>query len=232
MALLYLGEDPWLSEYESCEKLQRDIMELMTERQQFSRSSDNYSQLSANIRLRLKQFNNEVDQLKNKLDISTVSGAITPAESERRTRQIEVLATKAVQMQKIFEQQVSAKALEERRQLMGSSGLGLTHSVPLFNPSVDDMRVEQRAMLREQEEGLQNLSKIISRQKEISSVISTEVDFHNEILNDITTQVDNTDARVRAETQHVSVIDRKDNTCGYWIIIILLFIGIIVAATV
>lgn len=38
-------------------------MEQLTQRQKFSRTSNKYSELSANIRLRLKQYNNEVGQL-------------------------------------------------------------------------------------------------------------------------------------------------------------------------
>lgn len=53
-----------------------------------------------------------------------------------------------------------------------------------------------------------------------------------EILDDLGTQMDRTDHRVRTETQHISVVDTKDKTCIYWVIIILLFISIIVVASI
>ncbi|KAJ8931139.1 hypothetical protein NQ314_015993 [Rhamnusium bicolor] len=68
-----------LLEYESCEKLYRDIMEQLTFRQKHPRTSDKYSQLSASIRLRLKQFNNEVGQLNKKLGVTTTSGNMYPS---------------------------------------------------------------------------------------------------------------------------------------------------------
>ncbi|XP_030746533.1 syntaxin-8 [Sitophilus oryzae] len=231
MALLFLGEDTWLLEHESCEKLQREIMEQLTERQQYPRNSDKYGQISATIRFRLKQFNSEVQQLKSKLDTSVSS--ITPAESERRSRQIEVLQTKSVHMKKIFDDQVSMKAMQERRNLLSDtdSEWASASAGTSENLSVDELKARQQRMLGEQDTGLENLSKIISRQKDIAAAISNEVDFHNEIIEDIGTQIDRTDTRVRTETSHVGLIDRKDNTCGYWIVIIILFISIIVVVS-
>lgn len=68
-----------LIEHESCEKLYRDIMEQLTYRQKFSRTSFKYSELSANIRLKLKQFNNEVGQLNEKLEIIAKTGNMYPS---------------------------------------------------------------------------------------------------------------------------------------------------------
>lgn len=45
----------------------------LTERDKYPRTSSRYAQISANIRLRLKQFNNEVEQLKQKLDVSSTN---------------------------------------------------------------------------------------------------------------------------------------------------------------
>ncbi|KYB28828.1 syntaxin-8 [Tribolium castaneum] len=236
MALLNLGEDPWLVEYESCEKLYRDIMEQLMQRQKLPRTSDKYSHLSATIRLRLKQYNNEVGQLKQKLDITTRRDSITAAESERRTRQLEILHSNAIKMQNLFENQASSKAQEDRRRLMGEAGAsawGDSHSSDeLSNYSVEQLKADQKRMLGEQEQGLDNLAQIISRQKNIAHTISNEVDLHNEILDDLGTQIDRTDTRVRTETQHISVVETKDKTCVYWVVIILLFISIIVVAAI
>lgn len=50
----------------------------LTERQKFPRTHSLYAQISADIRLRLKQFNNEVEQLRQKLDASADSSAMYP----------------------------------------------------------------------------------------------------------------------------------------------------------
>nr|XP_023019903.1 syntaxin-8 [Leptinotarsa decemlineata] len=227
MSLLFLEEDPWLLEYESCEKLHRDVMEQLSLRQKHPRTSEKYNQLSANIRLRLKQFNNEVGQLNQKLESTSKLGSITPAECERRTRQVEVLQSKGLQMQKIFDEQVVNKLNEDRRSLVGESSM---ERVPLPSTSVDDLRTNQKKMLGEQDRSLEGLSRIISRQKDIANTISDEVDFQNDILDDLGTQLSRTDDRLNTETRHIEVVDRKDKTCIYWVIIILLFISIVVVA--
>ncbi|VEN45846.1 unnamed protein product [Callosobruchus maculatus] len=140
-------------------------------------------------------------------------------------------------MQKIFDDQVVSKMLEEKRQLIGSSPWGDdsyrdVEAASIANASISDMRSNQKNMLKEQEQGLENLSQIISRQKDIAHTISNEVDYHNELLDDLGTQIDRTDTRVRTETQHVGVISQKDNTCTYWIVIIILFIGIVTVAVI
>ncbi|KAL1517970.1 hypothetical protein ABEB36_001664 [Hypothenemus hampei] len=227
MALLVLEEDPWLLEYESCEKLQRNIMGQLTERQRFPRTSSRYAQLSADIRLKLKQYNNEMKQLKEKLEIC--SRTITEAETERRNRQVEVLMTKAIQMQKMFDEQLLTKRMEERRDLFGpnTGDWDDLNSGP-SNMSVQQIQARQKEMINAQEQGLESLAKIISRQKQIANTITSEVEQQNDIIDDIGIQIDNTDQRVRTETDHIGIVDKKDSTCGYWIVIIILFISIIV----
>jgi hypothetical protein len=76
----------------------------------------------------------------------------TAAESERRTRQLEVLHSKAIQMQKMFEDQMSTKAQEDRNKLMGEAGMsswGPSNETrtDVSNYSVDQLRSDQRKML-------------------------------------------------------------------------------------
>ncbi|KAI4469861.1 syntaxin [Holotrichia oblita] len=234
MALLNLGDDPWLLEHESCEKLQRDIMEQLSQRQS-TKLSDKFASLSANIRVRLKQFYNEVTELKRKLNEADNSRSITYDEKERRTRQVELLMSKYIQMQKSFEEN-SRNYNRDRTQLMGTSVWGtqdeeLIDSGP-SQESVSDIRRDQQRMLDNQERGLENLSNIIARQKNIAEAIHSEVDLHNDIIDDLGDHIDRTDVRIANETRNVTVIDRKDNTCVYWVVIVLLLISIIIVAAI
>ncbi|VEN45847.1 unnamed protein product, partial [Callosobruchus maculatus] len=58
-------------------------MEQLTQRQKYPRTSENYSQISANVRLRLKQYNNEVGQLEKKLN-DTPAGNMYPFFSNKK----------------------------------------------------------------------------------------------------------------------------------------------------
>ncbi|XP_072397038.1 syntaxin-8 [Diabrotica undecimpunctata] len=227
----FLDVDPWLYEYECCEKLYRDIMEQLTQRQKHPRTSNKYSEVSAVVRLRLKQYNEEVSQLHQKLESKSGTGSITPAEFERRTRQIETLHSKGIQMKKIFDEQVVTKSQEDRKDLIGFGTANLDIG-PSTSYSVNDLKEAQKRMIGEQNEGLENLSKIISRQKDIATTINNEVDYHNDLLDDLGNQMDQTDTILGTATRHIEVVDRKDKTCVYWVIIILLFISIVTVAAI
>ena len=49
-----------------------------------------------------------------------------------------------------------------------------------------------------------------------------------EIIDDLAEHMDRTDNRLIEETSRVRVISQKDNVCGYWVVIILLFISIVI----
>ncbi|XP_046742315.1 syntaxin-8 [Diprion similis] len=245
MALIQIEDgDPWLTEYESCDKLFREIMEQLTLRNRESRTSQNYASLSANIRLRMKQYSGEVEQLKNKVDEDSKMRSITREEAERRCRQIEQLQSKDVQLQQLYNGRSSSLASDRARLMqpnssafadMGTTSWGLEEDddQPIdIEVTVDDLKVQKLRLLQEQDEGLEALSKVISRQKDIANTINNEVDHQNEIIDDLADHMERTDQRLISGTRQVGLIDRKDRTCGYWVVIILLFISIIAVAVV
>ncbi|XP_014607820.1 PREDICTED: syntaxin-8 [Polistes canadensis] len=243
MALVYIEDnDPWLAEYEACEKLFRDIMEQLTARERESETSQAYASLSANIRLRMKQYNREIYQLKTKVEEASKSRTITIEEAERRTRQIEQLQSKDIQLQKFYESRTKS-LLSNRKSLLKSgtsafADMGTTSwaiddddDKPIdVNMSTQDLQNYQEQVLQEQDKGLEELCKVIARQKEIGQTISNEVVHQNEIIDDLADHMDMTDQTLINRTRQVESISYKDRTCGYWIIIILLFISIVVVA--
>lgn len=242
MALVYIEDnDPWLTEYEACEKLFREIMEQLTTRERESETSQAYASLSANIRLRMKQYNREIYQLKTKVEEASKSKTITIEEAERRTRQIEQLQSKDIQLQKFYESRTKS-LLSNRKSLLKSgtsafADMGTTSwaidddDKPIdVNMSTQDLQNYQEQVLQEQDKGLEELCKVIARQKEIGQTISNEVVHQNEIIDDLADHMDITDQTLINRTRQVENISYKDRTCGYWIIIILLFISIVVVA--
>ncbi|KAI4497022.1 hypothetical protein M0802_007768 [Mischocyttarus mexicanus] len=249
MALVYIEDnDPWLAEYEACEKLFREIMEQLTIRERESETSQAYASLSANIRLRMKQYNREIYQLKTKVEEASKSRTIyqnvyrTIEEAERRTRQIEQLQSKDIQLQKFYESRTKS-LLSNRKSLLKSgtsafADMGTTSwaiddddDKPIdVNMTTQDLQNYQEQVLQEQDKGLEELCKVIARQKEIGQSISSEVCHQNEIIDDLADHMDMTDQSLISRTRQVESINYKDRTCGYWIVIILLFICIVVVA--
>ncbi|XP_012281154.1 syntaxin-8 [Orussus abietinus] len=243
MALIRIDDnDPWLLEYDACEKLFRDIMEELTMRNREVRTSQAFAALSANIRFRMKQYNAEVRQLRKKVEEASKFRTITVEEAERRSRQIEQLESKEVQLQRLYESRSTDLAVA-RADLMRSStsafadrgttswGIDNDDDQPIdVHVSIDDLKKRQQQMLQEQEDGLAELSKVISRQKNIAQAINSEVDHQNEIIEDLADHMEKTDERLIDGTRHIRRTNWSDSVCIYWVIIILLFISIIATA--
>lgn len=158
-----------LLEYESCDKLQSDIMEQLALRQREHKHSDNFTRISATIRIRLKQFTTELTQLKQKLKNSSsemypitfsyycmvlfFNNFSTSEEWERRSRQVELLESKRIKMQKEFED-VTWSRREERTQLFGHPSVSdwKTNDDQLLTVdpasyTVNDLKSQQKKML-------------------------------------------------------------------------------------
>lgn len=173
-----------------------------------------------------------------------------------------MLQSKLVHLQTQF---TNAPSQESREQLFRSSPYVASGSklwdddgdddVPIQaignNASVHDLRRQQTKILEDQNEGLEQLSKVIARQKNLALRIGDEVEVQNgiildywkingffflnsnilsfaDILDDIAVSMENTDSRVHSETRHIGVITDGGSTKGYWITIILLFIAILI----
>ncbi|XP_046390575.1 syntaxin-8 [Ischnura elegans] len=241
MALISVGEDSWAIEHEGCEKLYREIMEQFTLRSQEQKMSVEYARISSSIRYRMKQFSSEVFQLKEKIMQASLSKSITQQEAERRSRMVEVLRSKERQMKELFSER-NLPATSSGRGARSFADMGVSGwrdddeeenavggaELPSGNYSINDVRQQQQTVVKQQDEGLEVLSKVISRQKELAKVIGNEVDIQNDIIDDLTENMENTDTRIRRETKQIGTIVRKDKTWVYWMIIILLFIAIVV----
>lgn len=234
MALINIDGDPWLSDLDACERLSNEIQSQLVARNRLGQLSREYSSISGQVRVRLKQLGTELDQLTKKLRY--ISSSLTSAEAERRQRQVEALQSKQVQLQKQFS---AVEASAERASLFASGSDRLfdddDDDAALIRPessyTVTDLRAQQTRILEDQNEGLEALSKVISRQKVLASQIGTEVDLHNEILDDIADTMETTDSRLNRETRQIGAVTEQDSsTRGYWVVIGVLALAIVLVS--
>jgi syntaxin 8 len=187
-----------------------------------------YNKISARLRIQLKQFENEMNQLNRKLKQHR---ELTEDERERRSRQLEVLSSKKVQLEARFQ---NTPGNSTRSQLFQAAD----KNHKLFDDDEDDqmlnaapietLRNEQTQILKQQDQGLENLSQVIARQKKLAMRIGTEIEDQNGIIDNIAVQMDHTSDRVNNETRHVERVTEKDSTMSYWLVIIGLFIAIVI----
>ncbi|XP_053664751.1 syntaxin-8 [Anopheles marshallii] len=236
MALINIDGDPWLTELDACENLSNDIQSQLAARNRENQLSREYGVLSGTVRVRLKQLGSELDQLTRKLGL--ISNTLTSGEAERRQRKIEALQSKLIQLQRQFtyvEPSVARSALFETGSSNRSRGAFADDDdddEPALIPSqsnytVADLRSQQTRILEDQNEGLEALSQVIARQKELATRIGGEVDRHNDILDDLAQTMETTDGRINRETHQIGTITTQDSTWGYWIVIGLLFVAIV-----
>lgn len=247
MALIDIDKDPWITEYESCERLHRDIVDLLNNRSVELKTSDTYAHLSNSVRIRLKQYDTEVQQLRIKLRELALSRTVTLDEAERRERLLENLKTNIIQLQRRFNDRDSittsnrSKLLNERSTNKSSSDYNvLKHSENTSNLSGDfvtiipegyvaeQLKSQRQQVLKDQDDGLEQLAQSISRQKNIALKIEREVDDHNDIIDDICNKMDRTSGGLQQETANIVLITKKSSTWSYWLIIIVLLIAIII----
>ncbi|XP_060219431.1 syntaxin-8 isoform X3 [Meriones unguiculatus] len=94
----------------------------------------------------------------------------------------------------------------------------------------DEIRQQQQKIIQEQDAGLDALSSIISRQKQMGQEIGNELDEQNEIIDDLANLVENTDEKLRTEARRVTLLDKKSTSCGMIMVILLLLVAIVVVA--
>ena len=180
------------------------------------------------MKIQIRQFENEYKQLERKLQVLGRQGKVTSDELERRTRQLEQIASKKVQIDSRFR---NASASSSRNQLLQTATRNdIPDDDPILDPEVpvEVFRQEQQQIIRQQDDSLESLSKVISRQKNIALRIGNEVDTQNDIIDNIADQMDTMHSRVSSTTRNVENVADKDSTYGYWMIIIILLVAIII----
>ncbi|VVC40890.1 Target SNARE coiled-coil homology domain,SNARE [Cinara cedri] len=242
MALVYIDKEAWKFEYESCEKLYIEIEELL-DRQMLEQRSGKYRSYCSQIHHRLKQFQNEVQQLSNSLKKLSTSNSVTYSELERRNLMVQLLQSKFVTVNQRYQSGNNTNK-DYQELLRPSTSYVKPKKVetqisgwldsdddddnyndvkqPLINTNI---KQQQQYLVKEQDDGLNELASIVSRQKNIAITISSEVDLQNEIVDDLLVKMDKTTVGIEHETKEVVQILKKDSTRGLWIIIILLLIA-------
>lgn len=225
-----MSGDNWLIEHERCSQLGQEIMEKINERNKHNRTSSQYTKFSAQARSSMKQFSSNVQQLRNNLIRATASYHITQREVERRQVMIDNLTTKEKQIEEAFKNEGG----DVRYRLMaGGSDRNDPWGVAeepedLKGVGNIEIRVQQQQIIQAQDQGLEALSQVVARQKNMALDIGNEVESQNELIDDITDHTDRTGQKLIRETRHIRIIDRKSATCCYWVIIIVLFLAILV----
>lgn len=230
------GPDPWLSQYDAACQLAQEVAERIQERSRHRRNGESSAKLNVIIRSSLQNLKEKIDQLKDSLLRAVSTHQITQLEGDRRQNLVDDLLTRQKQLQSSYKNEGTEPDVIRSSLMAGGVKRGVTNpwlleeSEETRGLGFDDIRQQQRRIIEEQDAGLDALSSIISRQKQMGQEIGNELDEQNEIIDDLTNLVENTDSKLRTQTRHVKMVDRKSTSCGMLVVIVLLLIAIAVVA--
>uniref|UniRef100_A0A8C4JK84 Syntaxin-8 n=1 Tax=Dromaius novaehollandiae TaxID=8790 RepID=A0A8C4JK84_DRONO len=225
-----------LSLYDSTCQIAQEIAEKIQERNRYQRNGESTAKLNVIIRSSLQNLKEKIDHLKDLLLRAISTYQITQLEGDRRQNLVDDLLTRQRQLQASYKNEGTEPDVIRSSLMTGGVKRGvinpwlLEESEETRGLGFDDIRQQQRRIIQEQDAGLDALSSVISRQKQMGQEIGNELDEQNEIIDDLTNLVENTDDKLRNQTRHVKMVDQKSTSCGMLVVIVLLLIAIAVVA--
>ena len=232
----------WESGFNSLAQEYRQLMAKVSQRSQTQRSSHAFADLTRSIRSDITAWARNLQTLEQHSEVG-----LTQGEKERRRNLVQGLKVKESALRDLMNQ-VSPTSKAQRNQLLegsvpgldgagpgGWSGTGATGGADELDgyggaegQTAAQLKLAQDEILEVQNEGLDALHEVIVRQKRMARAIGGEVEVQNEILDDIGDAMDQTNERLLATTQSIRSVDRRDKTCKYWTVILLLLIPIVI----
>ncbi|CAL4160323.1 unnamed protein product, partial [Meganyctiphanes norvegica] len=225
MSLLQLdGEDTWLTSQNHTSRLVQELTIVISTRRQLLPGDPQHALTTNKLRAQIPQAEHEIKNLLSGLD-GVPGGSLTPWERERRVRVCEGLQSSLQKVMADFKGDSSR--VTGRVADLGTTGWGNEdESETTTYLSTDQLLQRNRTSEREQDAGLEALSRVVSQQKRIASAIGNEVDDQNDRL-ELDEDVDNRHicqgSRIGTLTSAI-----KKVRAAYWVIIIALAIAIIV----
>ncbi|XP_032695909.1 syntaxin-8 isoform X2 [Lontra canadensis] len=176
--------------------------------------------LTVTIRTLLQNLKDKIALLKDLLLRAVSTHQITQLEGDRRQNLLDELVTRERLLVASFKNEGAEPDLIRSSLMTGGAKRGVPNPWLFEEPEetrglgFDELRQQQQKIIQEQDAGLDALSSIISRQKQMGKEIGNELDEQNEIIDDLANLVENTDGKLRTETRRVTMVDRKSASCG------------------
>jgi len=250
MALIDIGES-WERELDTAERLHQHVLAQIGERGKRHRKSSAYTQLTEDIRRTLAQLARQISRLQERLVADSTT--ITAGEKRRRESILDNLSRKEKELRELVSNTAFASVNQDKKTLfrkptvsgladLGTSGWGDTgemdygggggvhgeETADTAGQSSQTLKERQQEALAQQDAGLDALHSVILKQKGMAQQIGVEIVQQNDIIDEIDDRMDQTTQRLLDNTATVRRVSNKDRTCGYWILILILLIAIIV----
>ncbi|KAM9515650.1 syntaxin-8 isoform 5-T5 [Guaruba guarouba] len=180
-----MAPDRWLSLHDAACQMAQEVAEKIQERNRYQRNGESSAKLNVIIRSSLQNLQEKIDQLKDLLLRAVSTHQITQLEGDRRQNLVDDLLTRQKQLQASYKNEGTEPDVIRSSLMTGGVKRGVTNpwlleeSEETRGLGCDDLRQQQRRIIEEQDAGLDALSSIISRQKQMGQEIGNELDEQN-----------------------------------------------------
>ncbi|XP_053816485.1 syntaxin-8 isoform X2 [Vidua chalybeata] len=180
-----MAPDPWLPLLAAARQLAQDIAEKLQERSRCQRSGESSAKVNVAIRSSLQSLREKIEQLREQLLRAVSTRQITQLEGDRRQNLVDELLTRHRQLEASYRNEGPEADVSRSSLMAGGAKRGVTNPWLLEEPEetrglgFDELRQQQRRIIEEQDAGLDALSSIISRQKQMGQEIGNELDEQN-----------------------------------------------------
>lgn len=221
--------DGWLKEYEECKQLAQETVQLIQERnQRHPNGGPEASRLSAAARKKLGTLGVQVDKLVRALD-GPEAASLSEPEKNRRRDLLYDLKNRREQMQTAIKRNQG----QSDRDLLFSGASSSAAPPPRETERTAELDNRQllslqQQVMRQQDEELLEVEKMVQSTKHIAVAIGEEVNLQTRLLDDLQDDVDVTQSRLRAATHRVRHLIKDRSTWKGGACIFLLIVTLVV----
>ncbi|XP_069510678.1 syntaxin-8 isoform X2 [Ambystoma mexicanum] len=177
-----MAPDPWISMYDATCYLAQDIAENIHEHNRYLRNGENPAKLNMTVRHQMHSLKEKISQLKQSLLRAVSMHQITQLEGDRRQNLVDELLTRERQLQASFKSDGSEPDLIRSSLMAGGGPQNISNPWLIEEPEeirglgFGEIKQQQQRIIQEQDAGLDALSAILGRQKQMGHDIGNELE--------------------------------------------------------
>ncbi|XP_039146315.1 syntaxin-52-like [Dioscorea cayenensis subsp. rotundata] len=201
--------DSWMKEFNEASKLADDISTMISERKSLLPSGPETQRHTSAIRRKLTILGTRLDTLDSLLSDLPTKRAITEREVHKREDLLSNLKSKTKQMASTL----NMSNFVDREDLLGPSNRSveeINRIAGLDNTGIVGL---QRQIMKEQDEGLEELGETVLSTKHIALAVNEELNLHTRLIETLDQQVDVTDSRLQRVQKRLAILNRRTTGC-------------------
>lgn len=196
--------DPWVREYNEASKLADDINSMISAKSSYGSGPEAQRHSSA-IRRKITILGTRLDSLHSMLTKLPTKQPLTEKEMNRRRDTLTNLRTKVTQMASTL----NMSNFANRDSLLGPDTKpadAMSRTTGLDNSGIVGL---QRQIMREQDEGLEQLEETVISTKHIALAVNEELTLHTRLIEDLDEHVDVTDSRLKRVQKNLAILNKR-----------------------